>query len=267
MDITVIIPVHKADDETKNYYCSAVNSVIANKETFNGMLKIITVCPNNIAHTIKNYGTSLDGVEITIIENDGNTDFCTQINEAVKVVDTDYFSIMEYDDAYSSKWFKMVSDYLYTNEDVSVFLPINVLCNPEMTMWQFGNEMIWASSFSNEIGYIDFECLDNCYTFNLTGGVFNTNDFKAVGGFKPSIKVAFNYELLLRMTNKGLKVFVVPKEGYRHTIGRSGSLTEEYMKEFSTEDIQKWFDLAKREYLYTEDRNKTILNRNTEILK
>jgi hypothetical protein len=37
-----------------------------------------------------------------------------------------------------------------------------------------------------------------------------------------------------------------------------GSLTEQYNKEIASEDIQKWFDLAKREYTYDVDRNKGI---------
>ena len=91
----------------------------------------------------------------------------------------------------------------------------------------------------SSVGVIDFECLDNCSTFNLTGGIFNTSDFIKVGGLKPSIKIAFNYEFLLRATDKKLKVIVVPKEGYKHLIGRKGSLTSEYEKTISDKDVKK----------------------------
>ena len=85
--------------------------------------------------------------------------------------------------------------------------------------------------------------------------------------FKPSIKVAFNYELLLRMTKKELKVYVVPKEGYTHVIGREDSLTDEYNKTLTNEEIRKWFDLAKIECVFTEDRKTNIEKIKNEELK
>ena len=80
---------------------------------------------------------------------------------------------------------------------------------------------------------------------------------------KPSIKVAFNYEFLLRLTNNKLEAFVVPKEGYLHVIGRENSLTDIYSKTIKDDEIVKWFELAMREYPYAVDRKKDII-RNTE---
>jgi hypothetical protein len=114
---------------------------------------------------------------------------------------------------------------------------------------------------------LDYDCLQDYSAFNLTGGIFNTNDFKQVGGFKPSIKIAFNYELLLRLTKKELKVFVVPKEGYIHIIGREDSLTDEYNRTIPKEDINKWFDLAKIECSFIEDRKTSISKIKEENLK
>ena len=264
-DITIIIPIHKLDDETEKLLKKSVESVKLNREYYkNGELKVLYVVSEDVSkEKIENL---IDNS--TILVNDGKTDFCSQINFAVDHVDTEFFSILEFDDEYNKKWFKMANEYHLSNEDVSVFLPINVQFDQEMTHWAYGNEMVLASSFSNEIGMIDFECLENCFTFNLTGGIFNTEDFKNVGKFKPSIKVAFNYEFLLRATNKTLKVMVVPKEGYKHMIARKGSLTEEYNKELDNEEMGKYFELAKKEYEYTEDRNKKISkNAKTEVLK
>lgn len=268
-EITVIIPVHYADDTVKKYYKDAFGSVIENSKTFKGSLKVIVVCPKDVVNVVKDYSSEFlnSGVDVSFLVNTDNTDFCSQINTAVSTVNTDYFSILEFDDVYSSHWFSMAQEYYYSNEDVSVFLPINIECDTEMSKWQFGNELVWASSFSNNIGYIDFDCLQNCSTFNLTGGIFNTDDFINVGMLKPSIKLTFNYEFLLRLTNKGLKAFVVPKEGYRHMVGREESLTDMYIKTMDDKEIQKWFDLAKREYTFTEDREKGIILDSEETLK
>ena len=115
-----------------------------------------------------------------------------------------------------------------------------------------------ATSNTDEFGFIDGQLLEVYTGFNLTGAIFNTQDFIKVGKYKPSIKVAFNYELMLRMCDRKLKMFVVPKEGYTHIIGRKNSLTDQYNKEIPAEDVKLWFELAKREHTYDHDRNKGV---------
>ena len=94
----------------------------------------------------------------------------------------------------------------------------------------------------------------------MTGSVFNTDDWNEVGGLKPSIKLTFWYEYMLRATNKDQKIFVVPKVGYNHYMGRKDSLTENYRNNMSKEEQEFWFKLAKKEYFFKEDRNKTFEN-------
>ena len=271
-DITIIIPVHQIDDRFDEYVNKAIESVAENTKTFSeGKLITMVVCPETIERDLtdrlKKLSEKYSYEYIALVVNKGESDFCSQINCGVQNCSTDYFSILEYDDEYSKNWFKMAHDYYFSNEDVSVFLPINAQHSEDRTKWQFGNEIVWASSFSNEIGFIDFDCLQNCSTFNLTGGIFNKEDFISIGMLKPSIKVAFNYEFLLRATHNKLKVYVVPKEGYTHVIGRKNSLTDEYSSTLSDEEIQKWFELAMREYPYKEDRKKNIIVDNTENVK
>lgn len=271
-DITIIIPVHKIDETFEQYFDNSIKSIVDNIEKYTeGKLFTMVVCPSSIekelAKQVKSLSEKYSYNEIKIIINNGNIDFCSQVNYGAQNCTTDYFSILEYDDMFTKNWFNMAHNYYFSNEDVSVFLPINAQHSEDRTKWQFGNEIVWASSFSNDIGFIDFDCLQNCSTFNLTGGIFNKNDFIGIGMLKPSIKVAFNYEFLLRATNNKLKVFVVPKEGYTHVIGRKNSLTDEYSSTLSDEEIQKWFELAMREYPYKEDRKKNIIVDNTESVK
>ena len=265
-DITVIIPVHKFNEKIKDLLNTAFESIKNNQETYTfGKLIPMVVAPGEILEEIgENFG---EQVNYHTCRNTGDTDFCSQINTAVKNVTTEHFSILEFDDIYADNWFKMAHDYFYTNESVSLFIPINIITDVEHKQFQYVNEIAWSSSFSQEIGYLDFDCLQDYSSFNLTGGIFNTNDFVTIGGFKPSIKVAFNYELLLRMTKKELKVFVVPKEGYMHIIGREDSLTDEYNKTLTDKEILKWFSLAKTEYMYTEDRKTNIDKIKEEELK
>ena len=110
------------------------------------------------------------------------------------------------------------------------------------------NEAPWASSFSNEIGYIDYECLDSFFDFYPTGCVFNTEDWLEVGGLKPSIELTFWYEFMLRMTNSGKKIYVIPKVGYNHYVNRENSLFDIYSKTITNEEAEQWFNTAKEKH-------------------
>lgn len=253
-DITVIVPL-LSEQVVSTKLDEAIESLKRCQEYYkDGNLKLLMVVPKSCEYDYPYY----EELQSKVIVNDGETDYCSQINFAVDHVDTEYFSILEYDDEYKPKWFKFANEYSFGNEDVSIFIPLNVVTDKDGKHWQYCNEVALAKDATKELGFIDFECLENWSGFNLTGAIFNTQDFIKCGKYKPSIKIAFNYELLLRMANKGLKLMVVPKEGYIHLIGMKGSLTEQYNKEIAKEDIQKWFDLAKREYSYDVDRNKGI---------
>ena len=192
---------------------------------------------------------------------DGGSTFAELVENGVNALkvnpDIKWFSILEIDDTYTPIWLDNVKKYIDFMPDTSVFM-----CLEDITDFNdgkyigFGNEAVWASSFSNELGFIDFDCLQNYFDFYLTGSVFNLKDWLEVGGLKPSIKITFWYEWLLRATNKGKTVFVIPKVGYNHALGRNGSLVEQYKAEISKEESQWWFDLAKREMHFREDRKK-----------
>ena len=273
-DITIIIPVHEWSEKVKELLTKALKSVEKCREQYkDGKLPVLIVAPPLVDKQLTEDNALNIIVDVKSTSNNGNTDFCSQVNNAVELVETDFFSILEYDDTYKPKWFKLCKDYYYGNETISAFLPVNVLHNSGQN-WRFGNDFGLSNAFlsadaddNDDLGIINFKRLEGCSMFNLTGAVINRNDFIKVGGFKPSIKVAFNYEFLLRLTSKELKCMVVPKEGYVHDLGREGSLTDTYSKTLTTEEVDKWFELAYREYIHDEDRGKTISNNDKEELK
>lgn len=277
-DIDIIIPVHQYDQIVEELLTEAIESVVeAQKNYTDGTLRCLIVYSKEVENTnmVNDMETMFkDKIEIVPIKNDGKTDYCSQINFGVDHVKTDFFSILEFDDAYTPKWFFNAKKYYLGNESISVFLPINLFHDGNFDRWQYGNTMAISPMFitsdendNDELGIINFMRLEKCALFNVTGGIFNTKDFISVGKYKPSIKAAFNYELLLRMTKLGLKAMVVPKEGYVHALGRKGSLTETYTNELSEEDQNKWFNLALRECAYKEDREKGIENIKEEAVK
>ena len=101
-DITIIIPLHKFDNTIKGLLENAFQSIRKNQENYTfGKLIPMVVGPNEVLESL---GEEFGEKEFYhTCRNNEKTDFCSQINHAVKNVETDYFSILEYDDVYTDK--------------------------------------------------------------------------------------------------------------------------------------------------------------------
>ena len=191
------------------------------------------------------------------IENDGDTSYPNQVMLAVKNVTTKYFTIIEQDDLARAKWFDFVDEYLKNdNDEIFAYLPLTELIIDGNVMG-YANEAFWASSFSEEIGYLDIPALEDYMNFNVHGGVFKTSEFLSVGGLKTSMKLTFWYEFLLRALYKQKRIYVIPRVGYFHNLNVEGSLTDFYTKNMPEKEADWWIELAKKEYYFPQDRNKT----------
>ena len=242
-ELAVIIPMHEFGKDNIELLNNAIDSVPE------GIVIYLSVPKGTTAAKVK--GKS-DRATLVVSEEDG-TSFADLVNSAVKKLGDDikWFSILEYDDTYTPIWLDNVKRYIDFMPNTSVFM-----CLEDITDFNdgkyigFGNAEAWASAFSNEIGYIDIDSLQNYFDFYLTGSVFNKADWNDIGGLKPQIKLTFWYEWMLRATNKSKKIFVIPKVGYNHNLNRKGSLVNKYRESMSKEEVQWHFDMAKREYLY-----------------
>lgn len=245
-DLTIIIPVHEYNIEVKGLLINAVNS-IPNKTN------VLIICNNIIINDINN---DFNKKTYKTIGSD-KTSFTELVNLGVDNVKTKWFSILEFDDEYSPIWFPNVEKYITFNPDVSIFMPLTDLFDFQKKQFiGYGNEAVWASSFSNDLGFIDNDCLQNFFDFYMTGSVFNTDDWKEYGGLKNSIKLTFWYEFLLRMTYNNKKIMVIPRVGYTHNLNREGSLINTYSNTIDENESQGWIEIAKQEYVFKTDRNK-----------
>ena len=248
-DLVVIIPVHEYNKDIQILLEDAINSVPKD-------IEVRVSCSRSLDDTtlIQDF-SKYDNVSF-YKNKTTNDNFQSLVSNAVG--GSKWFSILEFDDTYTPIWFDNVEKYIKYMPDVSIFLPLEDLIDFKTNNFEGnGNEAPWASSFSNEIGYIDNDCLQNFFEFYLTGGVFNTDDWNEVGGLKESMKITFWYEFLLRATDKGKKVYVIPKVGYNHYIGRNDSLLDIYQNTITPDESKWWFDLARKEYHFKEDRKKT----------
>ena len=253
-NISVILPVHELNDETKKLFDNAVKSV---QDQLVKPDNLIVVVPkgSDVNTYMKDY--KFDGLKVIIAENDGETDFASQINYGVSQCPTEWFSILEYDDEYANIWFKNVVKYRAAHPNVDLFMPIVVDVDEQNSFVGFTNEAVWANSFSDELGVLDNNALLTYQNFNTDGMVIKKSVYDEFGGFKPSIKLTFIYEFLLRMTFKDVKTMVIPRFGYKHVNQRTGSLFAYYRENLNPIEAKWWLATAKKEYYFPKDRKIT----------
>tara|TARA_R110000824_G_scaffold42265_3_gene124708 strand:- start:1803 stop:2600 length:798 start_codon:yes stop_codon:yes gene_type:complete len=255
-DITVILPIHDVSGKFNEWFPKAIKS-LEQSQVKPGHLLVI--CAENKDN--KNFMESWvapDGISTKILYNDGESDYCSQINFGVTNTETEFFSILEYDDEYSNIWFKQFNEYSAYYEDVDLFFPLVVDTDENGQFIGFTNEALWAMGFSEDLGYLDNNTLLKYQNFQVSGMIMRKSKFEEVGALKPSVKLTFNYEFLLRATYNDTVIMTIPKVGYKHTNQRTDSLFWDYKfnkdKQLSPEEAKFWVDLAKKEYFFTTDR-------------
>lgn len=251
--VTVIIPLHDINDNTKPLFANAIKS-IEDQVVKPGKVMIVVPKSSDAALFANEFDYASIKDLVTVVENDGNTDFSSQMNYGVDKCETEWFSILEYDDEYSKIWFKSVETYIEAHNDVDIFMPIIVDVDENGSFIGFTNEAVWANSFSEELGFLDKDALLTYQNFNIDGIVMKTDLYRAYGGFKSNIKLTFIYEFLLRMSYKSARIMTIPRFGYKHVNQRVGSLFHNYRETMNPVEANWWLNKAKSEFYHEQDR-------------
>jgi hypothetical protein len=251
-NITVLLPIHKMDEDYKEMLKNAISSV----EDFHNDVFVSIICPKPVKDEL---GLLSDKLEINVVENDGPLDFCSQINLGIENCKTEWFSILEIDDEFKPVWLKSMNEYSKTYTDVDVFLPVVRDINTEGKFVSFTNESTWAYGFTEKQGYLDNEVLLDFQNYQISGGLYRTQVVKDNGSLKENIKLTFGYEFFLRLTHNGVKIMTVPKIGYQHLNFREDSLFWNYKNNESTklkeEEVKFWLETAKKEFFFKNKRD------------
>ena len=176
-NLTVIIPIHNFTKKNVELLNKAVDSVPQE-------LRVLVSVPN------KTTEKDLSGTSnrIQVIQETDDTSFAGLVNAAVDTLDDGWFSILEFDDTYTDIWYNNFKKYLEFKPDISVFMFMEDIRDFNNGKYVgFGNAEAYASAFSNEIGFLDNDCLQNYFDFYLTGSIFNVKDWKEVGGLRKSL--------------------------------------------------------------------------------
>lgn len=249
--ISIILPIHKINDDYKEMYNNAINSV----SEFYDDVDILVVSPKSIVPELK----SMSNINsIKYITNVGSTDFCSQVNRGIEKCETEWFTILEVDDEFNRVWFTSMNEYVSAFPDVDVFLPIVKDINVEGKFLSFTNESTWAYGFTTEQGYLDNEVLLDFQNYQISGGLYKTQVVKDNGMLKDNIKLTFGYEFLLRLTHNNVKIITVPKIGYQHVNFREDSLFWLYKNDesykLSEKEVKFWIETAKKEFFFKTKR-------------
>jgi len=257
MNISVIIPVHEYNEVVQGYLDKAIESI--EKQEGSELPQVIVVCPNAVKNELVNRPqiTSVSAATITYVENHDASDYQSQVNLAAKAVTTDYFSVLEFDDEYSSTFFKNSSKYIETYPEIDFFLTMMIEVNDQNQGIKLTNETVWAQQFvgeNGEMGYLNANALKQYTDFKLSGAVLKKSEFLNLGGYKTNIKLAFMYEFLLRALNNACKIYSMPKIGYKHLATRADSLFDGYLKTMPMDERKFWFETATNEANFINDR-------------
>jgi hypothetical protein len=251
-NITIILPVHRIEDNYRVMFENAVKSV----EQFHNDVKLMIVCPANVKSEFANIS---DTLEVNIVTNNTKTDFCSQVNLGIENCDTEWFSILEIDDEYKSIWLKSINEYVNTYSDIDVFLPVVKDINTEGNFVSFTNESTWAYGFTEKQGVLDNEVLLDFQNYQISGGLYKTQVVKDNGSLKENIKLTFGYEFLLRLTHNNVKIMTVPRIGYQHLNFREDSLFWLYKNDdanrISEDEAKFWLETAKKEFFFKNKRD------------
>ena len=260
MNTTVIIPIHEYSDKIQSLLDKAIESVLKQEKT--EIPQIIVVHTPEIVSEMLAYQQGIlskfpNSINILFITNQGNTDYQSQVNLAVKSVTTPYFSVLEFDDEYGTTFFSTAEKYIKSYPEIDVFLTMMIEVNELNQGIKLTNETVWAQQFvgeNGEMGYLNLTALKQYTDFKVSGAVIKTEEFKNLGGYKVNIKLTFMYEFLLRALNNACKVFTMSKIGYKHLATREGSMFDDFNKNMPMDERKFWFDTATKESNFINDR-------------
>lgn len=257
-DITVVLPVHQLTGEADTKLFTNALGSVATQEVKPDEVLVVVPAGSDVEKTMESFDFGDIKDIVRVVSNPNSSDVQSQLNYGISEVKTEWFSFLEFDDEYSSKWFKNVVRYREAHSDVEIFLPIIVDVNAtDGGFAGLSNEAVWANSFSDELGFLDNNALLSFQNFNIDGFVMKKSNIETFGGFKKNIKLTFIYEFLLRMTFNAVKVMVIPRFGYKHQNQREGSLFSNYKTEMNSVEANWWLEQAKKEYFHANERDIT----------
>jgi hypothetical protein len=254
-NVSVILPIKSASCKDFDlYFEKAIESIKTQKVQINELV-IVHTDESLLQEKLENFNFGDINVKKLVWTKDPN--FAKQVNYGIEQSSSEWISILEFDDEYSSIWFKNAKKYSEIYKSVKVFLPIVIDVDEKGLFAGFTNEATFATNFSQEIGYLTNDTLHSFQNFQTSGAVIKKEVINEFGGLKTNFKLTFIYEFLLRLTFNSVQIMTIPKLGYKHVNLREGSIFWHHKNgdEILTEnEVKFWIESAKKEYFFKDER-------------
>jgi glycosyltransferase involved in cell wall biosynthesis len=254
--VSIILPIKSAKaKDFDEYFKKAIDSV-KNQQVEVEELLIVHTTEEQLKDVLKTY--DFGTINVTLLEWTEEPNYSSQVNYGIKNAKAAWISLFEFDDEYSSIWFKNVKNYIESFPNTKIFLPVVVETDEKGVFAGFTNEATFAANFSQEMGVLTNETLQDYQNFQTAGAVIKKQVIEDFGGFKSSIKLTFVYEFLLRLTYNSVSIMTIPKLGYKHTNMREGSIFWNYKfgeNKMLEDEVKFWVQTAKKEYFFIDDRD------------
>ena len=256
LPISVILPIKSSKARNFDEYFEKAIASINSQTVGIEELLIVHTSEESLVEFLNGY--DFGDLNVTKLLWDKEPNYCEQVNYGVKNSKGSWISLFEFDDEYSSIWFKNVAKYIEAYPKAQVFLPVVVETDEKGIFAGFTNEATFAANFTQEMGFLTNETLQDYQNFQTAGSVIKKSVIEDFGGFKPSIKLTFISEFLLRLTYNSVSIMTIPKLGYKHTNLREGSIFWNYKfgeEKMIEDEVKFWIQIAKKEFFFIDDRN------------
>jgi glycosyltransferase involved in cell wall biosynthesis len=255
LSLSIILPIKSSKAKNFDEYFEKAITSIKTQSVEIEELVIVHTAEESLITFLNEY--DFGNLTVTKLLWDKTPSYCEQVNHGIKNAKGIWVSLFEFDDEYSSIWFKNVKKYIDAYPETQVFLPVVVETDEKGLFAGFTNEATFAANFSQEMGILTNETLQDYQNFQTAGSVIKKQVFEDFGGFKSSIKLTFIYELLLRLTYNSVVVMTIPRLGYKHTNMREGSIFWNYKfgeEKMIEDEVKFWVQTAKKEFFFVDDR-------------
>jgi glycosyltransferase involved in cell wall biosynthesis len=255
LSLSVILPIKSSKAKDFDEYFEKAISSLKNQTVGFEELVIVHTQEESLIDHLNSY--DFGDLNVTKLLWDKDPSYASQVNYGIENAKGTWVSLFEFDDEYSSIWFKNVQKYIESFPEVQMFLPVVVETDEKGLFAGFTNEATFAANFSQEMGILTNDTLQEYQNFQTAGSVFKKSIIEDFGGFKPSVKLTFIYEFLLRLTYNSVSIMTIPRLGYKHVNLREGSIFWNYKfggDKMTEDEVKFWIQTAKREYFFTDDR-------------
>jgi len=255
LSLSIILPIKSSMSRNfDEYFEKAITSIKTQTVEIEELL-IVHSSEESLITLLNDY--DFGDLNVTKLLWDKEPNYCEQVNYGIKNAKGTWVSLFEFDDEYSSIWLKNVKKYIDAYPQTQVFLPVVVETDEKGLFAGFTNEATFAANFSQEMGVLTNETLQEYQNFQTAGSVIKKQVIEDFGGFKSSIKLTFVYEFLLRLTYNSVSIMTIPKLGYKHTNMREGSIFWNYKfgeDKMIEDEVKFWVQTAKKEFFFVDDR-------------